>query len=223
MFQSIIRGKMQILKLMLFFIIVISASNLYGQGKSAQVLDNGNGSTTQDIFHWCLPDCQNDPWSNPESVFTFTYGTCTFEVHYAWRLACGTYCDLQIRSIHNLSADPSCATMSVQQLISIASVQLILHEMNGPKHHKDHCTPLNPNDCNLFWRVSNGACWNYSPLQNPVGGWQGSWSSCYQDACCLSTYEVCMDQYGQVTVTRVSQFQDFPCPTDLHCLPACGD
>lgn len=165
-------------------------------------------------YNWCLPDCPNDQWlpafPATELNFTFNIGTCIFRVNYKYRTACDTWCDLQIRTIDNLSSDPSCAGYSMQTLIQIASVQLIQQAI-ALNLHNGKCTPQQPGDCRTSWRVSNATCWRYWAMQNPISGWYGSWGGCDQETCCLNRYTVCMDQYGQIIVTKVSSISNGPC------------
>lgn len=168
-----------------------------------------------DIFHWCLPDCPDDKWqpTTTDLQYTFTIGTCTFRVNYRYRKACNQYCDLHIRTIDNLSgSDPLCAAYNLQTLLQIASVKLIQNAI-ATGLHDNLCTPAFPGDCKTSWRVSNASCWRYWN-QWVVGNWSGSWGGCDQEICCLNQYTVCMDQYGQIIVTKVSSFSTGQCPLE---------
>lgn len=182
----------------------------------------GDSSSILDKNDLCLPDCPDDLWEPARGTYetTVSFGSCSLRVYYKARYACNTFCDVTIVQIQNLG----CNGFSISQILDLVSARVIADAL-ARGIPDGECKPKNLTDCVTQWRVSNGACWRYTPVTpNPIGAWQGNWAVCDQTTCCFSTYQVCLDMFGNQIITRTSQTQDYPCPWDPtgQCVPGCG-
>lgn len=222
------------------FLLATGSSIGHAQGKKTE-------NEVLAPYEICLPDCYNDKWIEHPEPITITIGTCKFKVEFAYRKACEQYCDIAIKSIKNYSGittNTHCTTMSISLVYDIAAVNVLRYALqNIPRLD---CGPTGLGQCSTYWRVASSSCWQYQPLyfdgpdpdsdpdyppwaDNPTAAqgeaafYSGAFTTCTLNACCFSTYSVCIDGTGNIIVTRTSQIQTAPCPPDMpRCTPSCG-
>ncbi len=183
----------------------------------------------------CEPDCHETPFikNYPLSV-EFTIGGCRYEVEYYIRKACDMWCDIAIWSVRSIDPPP-CGSIDPNTMLNIATAQIIQHFVNNPSEWEnitggECCIPQGVGEHNLFWRVSKASCWKFHPstsynpeLPPSSSNYYGVYGYCTYDICCLTWYDVVMDEYGQVIVTKVESMSPQPCPYDPsgQCVQVC--
>lgn len=175
----------------------------------------------------CLPDCFNNPFIAGPDV-TFTIGGCRYSVDYYYRKACDTYCDILIWRVISIDPPP-CGSMPINQLLNIATARTINYILNDPTLSSIlNCGPTAIDDCSDYWRVSKASCWHnftnssYTMTKPPsILNYYGGISYCSLDACCFSTYRVCMDSLGQIVISQTGSTSTNTCPS--QCTNVCED
>jgi hypothetical protein len=133
-----------------------------------------------------VPDCYVDKWQGVETTtysFCVAGKVCTITVTYCYRLACGAYRDISIRTI---SFDPDCVgnLVSTSQLVDMAMTAAVRHRYySGDQNYQN--IPQCPSN-NIDWRVVNAPCWTYVM----VGDTQYA-VPCIGTGFCFITYKVC--------------------------------
>ena len=148
----------------------------------------------------CTPDCPNSSWNGPHTITLndWTYKgieiECKVEVTYWARIACGTFNDLQITDV-NIINGAGCPFDVNNQTAAIE----VLHKKLIRKNPQPPLPPSfdhpSAGNCNSNWRVTNGSCW-----RNVEGGFEPCDAS--DDRYCLTSYEVCRDDCGNLTVEK---------------------
>jgi len=184
----------------------------------------------------CMPDCFQDSFNVrfPISV-QFQFGPCRFVADFYIRKACGIYCDILLWRIRVL--DENCNNYDPKMMCDIAEAQIIHFLINDYIENgvnsiwyratqSEICRPQQPGECTYFWRVSKATCWKFylNPDWNRYPTYWGAYSYCLYDYCCLTWYQVCMDQFGQILVTQVESQTPHDCPTQSgmeDCVQVC--
>ena len=184
----------------------------------------------------CEPDCFDTPFIREHPLSdTFCIGNCCFVADYYIRKACHIWCDIMLWRIRVLT--PNCNIYDAKTLCDIAEAQII-HTLindyieNGVNSiwyqvtQTEICIPRAPGECTYFWRVRKATCWKF--YLNPDWGsyptYWGAYSYCLYDYCCLTWYQVCMDQFAQIIVTQVESQTPHDCPTQSgmeDCVQVC--
>jgi len=124
---------------------------------------------------------------------------CEIKVWYVQRHACNQFYDVQILKVEVTNPNNNDCPFSINDQTEAMDFihQKLLKE--NPMGFPEQSKPSNPGNenCNGNWRVSNGSC--YKSVE-------GTFKPCDQnnDRCCLTRYEVCRDDCGNLTVEKTS-------------------
>ncbi|MCB0712127.1 MAG: hypothetical protein KDD67_07340 [Ignavibacteriae bacterium] len=160
----------------------------------------------------CKPDCQGSEFSATQTIIlTFPNG-CVVRVKYAYRTACGTWKDLGIISVEELT--PQCSGLSTSTLLDIVTEELFKQNPMGFPVP----TGVGGDTCYTHWRVVKGGCWTDTvdcdgdTVHIPCG-----------DACCLGSYLICAHDSVVISVNPTGFYVEGECDTlDPYCEPVCG-
>lgn len=147
----------------------------------------------------CLPDCFDDHFITPYEQETFdgilgcdAAGDCEITVTWTYRIACGTWQDIQIMGIETSDeCFDSCDEKDIyQRAVALAVERTLALEPDWE--------PNSFPECSTIWRVAGGSCraeWQYSLIINEVVvAVRTRLETCTNSSCCLQPMTVC--DYG---------------------------
>lgn len=208
-----------------FFIIVASIFAITFFNNALQIVQDNSSIARADLWAPCEPDCPDDKFEDGgPQTHSFILGGCEYKIDFYYRKACDFYCDFNIYRIRLV--DPGCNdAYSVDFLLDYAMIELIKNSGFGD------CQPPGLNTCTTNWRVNNAGC-----MFRQTNEWTGEGPApsyhnyqvifpCSGSVCCFRTFQTCIDQWGNYTVTPTSSSSSGTCPQTYNgetCYDTCN-